>query len=176
MEFINARSVPIALIWTALALAASAQKTPQFEKYPVTETFTGTPAAPILATPEQRRYRTRIRDGVSPGTGKHIGPNFSGHYFVIRWGCGSQCVMMATVDAKTGIVYDPPLSGTGSELYLPLDNLSDAEVDFRPNSSLLILRNACRDFKNRDSCGTYYFNWKDHQFALLKFVMVNPLR
>jgi hypothetical protein len=37
--------------------------------------------------------------------------NFAGRYVVISWGCGSQCVLMAIVDAKTGIVYDPPLSG-----------------------------------------------------------------
>ena len=28
----------------------------RFEDYPVTEVFTGTPAAPILTTQEQRRY------------------------------------------------------------------------------------------------------------------------
>jgi len=77
--------------------------------------------------------------------------------------------MMAIVDAKTGLVYDPPLSSTGSELYVPLDNLSDMEIDLRPDSSLLVLRNACRDFKNRDSCGAYYFNWKGNRFALIKF-------
>jgi hypothetical protein len=41
--------------------------------------------------------------------------------------------MMATVDARTGIVYEPPLSDKGS-LYVPLDNLSDMEIDLRPNS------------------------------------------
>jgi len=160
--------------------------TPRFEDYLVTEVFSGTPAAPILSTPEQRRYRTRIRNGALPGIEttygswknpvKHKAPNFAGHYFVIYWGCGSQCVMMATVDAETGKVYDPPLSGVGSELYVPLDNLSEMEIDFRPDSSLLVLRNACQDFKNRKSCGTYYFNWKNNHFALVKFVMVDPLK
>jgi hypothetical protein len=140
----------------------AAINTPQFEGYRITETFAGTPAQPILATPEERNYRSRIRNGVSTGSGVWYGnwkspvrgkaPNFAGHYLVIRWGCGSQCVMMATVDAKTGVVYGPPLSDPGS-LYVPLDNLSDMEVDFRPDSSLLILRNGCRDFKNRASCG-----------------------
>ena len=83
--------------------------------------------------------------------------------------------MMATVDARTGIVYEPPLSDKGS-LSVPLDNLSDMETDLRPNSSLLVLRNACRNFKDRNSCGTYYFNWRDNQFVLVKFVMVNPPR
>ena len=91
------------------------------------------------------------------------------------WGCGSQCVMMATVDAKTGSVYPPPLSEKGS-LYVPLDNLTQMEIDFRLNSSLLVLRNGCMDFRDRNSCGTYYFNWKDNRFALVKFVMVNPLK
>ena len=83
--------------------------------------------------------------------------------------------MMATVDAKTGIIYEPPLADKGS-LDVPFDNLSDMEIDLRPNSSLLVLRNACRDFKNRDSCGIYYFNWKDNRFMLVKFVMVDPLK
>ena len=100
-------------------IKAQKTETPRFEDYMVTEMFTGTPAPPILATPEQRMYRTRIRNGVSTGADVWIGsyknpikgkgPNFAGHYFVIRWGCGSQCVMMAVVDAATGIVYKPPL-------------------------------------------------------------------
>jgi hypothetical protein len=168
-------------VWAQNASASA----PRFEDYPVTEMFTGTPVAPILSTAATKRYRTRIRNGVFASSDvwigswknpiKGAGPNFAGNYFVIRWGCGSQCVMMATVDARTGAVYEPPLSDTGS-LYVPLDNLGDMEIDLRPNSSLLILRNACRDFKNRNSCGTYYFNWKDNRFALVKFVMVNPLK
>ncbi|MCU1339442.1 MAG: hypothetical protein JWO19_5023 [Bryobacterales bacterium] len=167
------------------AQQASTERTPRFEDYPVAEIFTDTPVAPILSTPETRQYRTRIRNGVLTGADvwngswknpiKRNGPNFAGHYFVIRWGCGSQCVTMATVDAKTGTVYAPPLSEKGS-LYVPLDNLSAMEIDFRPNSSLLVLRNACPDFRNRNSCGTYYFNWKDNRFALVRFVMVNPLK
>jgi hypothetical protein len=94
---------------------------------------------------------------------------------VIMWGCGSQCAMMAVVDRTTGKVYDPPLSGAGTELYVPLDNLSEMKTEFRPNSSLLVLRNACRDFKDRNSCGTYYFDWKNNRFDLLKFVHVDPL-
>jgi len=77
--------------------------------------------------------------------------------------------MMAIVDAKTGVVYAPPLSGAGSELYVLLDNLSNMEVDFRVDSSLLILRNGWRDLTNIGSCGAYYFNWKDDQFSLVKF-------
>jgi hypothetical protein len=170
------------VLWFGL-VAALAQDagTPRFEDYPTKAVFTGTPAAPILVSADQRMYRTRIRNGVSTGSDVWIGsyknpikakgPNFAGHFFVIRWGCGSQCMMMATVDAETGKVYEPPLADQNS-LLVPLDNLSDMETDLRPDSSLLILRNACRNFKDRKTCGTYYFNWRDNHFDLVKFVVV----
>jgi hypothetical protein len=158
---------------------------PRFEDYTVTEMFKGTPAAPIFSTPESRQFRTRIRNGISTGAGvwngswknpiDRAGPNFAGHYFVIRWGCGSECVTMAIVDAKTGNVYKPPLSAKGS-LQVPLDNLSDMDVDVRPDSSLLVLRNGCSDFRDRKTCGNYYFNWKDNRFVLVKFVMVDTIQ
>jgi hypothetical protein len=110
-------------LWMLVFSPALAQPAdpPRFEDYPVTGTFTGKPAEPIPATPERRLYRSRIRNGFSTGAGvwngrgsnriKRKDPNFAGHSFVIRWGCGSKCGMMATVDANTGVVYDPPLSG-----------------------------------------------------------------
>jgi hypothetical protein len=79
--------------------------------------------------------------------------------------------MMAVVDAKTGAVHAPPLSGSGTELYVPIDPTSELEVDFRLDSSLMVLRDACRDFRNRNSCGTYYFNWEDDRFVLVKFAV-----
>lgn len=189
-DFVHAESptrAALALItWfcTAYAFGQSAG-TPRFEDYPVNEHFTGTPTAPILVTPDQRMFRTRIRNGISSTRDVWIGsyknpvrakgPNFAGHYFAIRWGCGSQCLMMAIVDAETGTVYSPPLARKDS-LWVPLDNLGDRETDLRPDSSLMILRNACRDFKNLKTCGTYYFNWKDNQFVLIKFVFVDALK
>lgn len=153
----------LAGVWVfGASLLAQSAETPRFEDYPVKEIFTSTPAAPLLVTAEQRRYRTRIRNGVSTLSDVWIGsyknpikakgPNFAGHYFGIRWGCGSQCLTMATVDAKTGKVYEPPLADKNS-LWMHLDNLSDMETDLRPDSSLLVLRNACRDFKDRKMCG-----------------------
>ena len=154
--------------------------------FPVTNIFKGAPAVPILATSEQRMYRTRIRNGVLKGEGvvadsetkrflTKPGTNFAGKYVVIIWGCGSQCVMMAIADAASGKVYEPPLADKNS-LWVPLDNLSKMEIGYRSDSNLMVLGNACRDFKDRNTCGTYYFNWKDNHFDLVKFVMVDPLR
>jgi hypothetical protein len=81
--------------------------------------------------------------------------------------------MMVIVDAQTGTIYGPPLSDRGS-LYVPLDNLSQMAVDFQPTSSLLVLRDACTDFKNRMTCGTYYFDWRNNRFTLIRFVIGKP--
>src|ERR1700722_13939823 len=74
--------------------------TPRFEDYPVTELFTGTPATPILSTPKQRMYRTRIRNGVLKGEGvfgdgrtERPRPNFAGHYIVVEVMCGAPCTL-----------------------------------------------------------------------------------
>ena len=72
---------------------------PAFDQFPITETFNGKPAAPVLKEAEDRAFRTRIREGAAGG------PNFAGHYTIVEWGCGAGCVSIATVDAKTGTVY-----------------------------------------------------------------------
>ena len=157
------------------SVSGQAVKTlPTFADYPAAEVFRGKAAEPILASKEQKRFRTRIRNGVLSGEGvwngswknpqKVSGPNFAGHYFVARWGCGSNCLMMALVDAKTGVVYDPPQE-IGSPLHVEMDMLGDGEIDFTPSSSLMIFRNACKS--GRRECGVYYFEWKDNRFRLL---------
>jgi hypothetical protein len=156
--------------------------TPGFRDYPVTEVFTGAPADPIFTSAEQRRYRTRIREGVAKGRGVWSGgwkdnpvetrePNFAGHYYVIRWGCGSQSLMMAVVDAVTGSVYGSPLTGDGTSLYVSMDPLSDFDIDFHRDSSLMVLRNGCA--KARAECGVYYFNWRGDRFVLLKRTLLD---
>jgi hypothetical protein len=172
----------LAVVAGCTAFPQSSRKAePRLEDYPVTEIYKGAPATPVLVTAEQRRYRTRIRNGVTNGEGvwsgswkspiKTSGPNFAGHYFVIRWGCGSNCLMMAVVDAKTGKVYDPPLSGSGTEFYVNMDMLGDREIDFNLKSSLMVLRNACSNA--RSECGVYYFNWQNDRFTLLKRVLID---
>ena len=173
-------------ILTAQASGPSnvSEDAPAFRDYLVGEVFKDVAAEPIFSSAQQRRFRTRIRDGVSKGSGvwngswknpiKSSGPNFAGHYYVVRWGCGSDCLMLAIVDAQSGKVYDPPLSAKGEELYLPMDPLSDVEIDFRVDSSLMILRNACKEA--RRECGVYYFNWQNDHFILLRRILQGPTK
>lgn len=157
---------------------------PRFEDFPVAEVFEGTPADPILITAEQRLYRTRIRRGVSKGEGVWYGswrkpiqtkrPNFAGHYYVIRWGCASNCVMAAIVGAKTGKVFGPPMSDAKTGFYVNFDPLGDYDIDIHPQSSLMVLRNACA--VARSGCGVYYFNWENDRFQLVKKVLVDLMK
>jgi hypothetical protein len=163
---------------------ASAQQLPRFEDYPAKEVFTGTPAAPILVTPQQRRYRTRIREGVAKRAGvwrdgqEQPGINFAGHYIIIEWGCGSPCVMNAIVDAVTGKIYNPPIS---HDLALPNTSPGDpmrclpspATLKFRLNSSLMIV-DASPNLSNDKNNYTHYFLWENNQWRLLRKVPLTP--
>src|SRR5437867_8720028 len=75
---------------------------PQYDEYPASGTSQGIPAAPDLSShPMAGRYRTVLRDAAKKG------PDFAGHYTLVRIGCGTSCVMVALVDAVNGRVYFP---------------------------------------------------------------------
>jgi hypothetical protein len=69
------------------------------------------------------RFRTRLTEGAAEG------PNFAGHFTIITWGCGTQCVVDALVDARSGRVY--------SDTTL---DFSCHDPEFRRNSTLVIQR------------------------------------
>ena len=71
-----------------------------FARYPADRLFTGKPAQPKLMTSKQRQFQTVLRNGAKKG------PNFAGHYTVVEWGCGSNCVVFAVVDAVSGEVHE----------------------------------------------------------------------
>jgi hypothetical protein len=71
-----------------------------FAHYPAKRSYKGKPVPPKLLTPTQREFRTVLRKGEGKG------PNFAGHYTVVEWGCGSNCVSFAVVDAVNGKVHD----------------------------------------------------------------------
>jgi len=92
------------MLWMILSVllqanAANSLPVPQFEQYKVKAIYKGKPAVPILRTPEDREYRTRIREGAKKG------PNFAGHYTLIILGCGTECSSFLIVDAVTGRVF-----------------------------------------------------------------------
>jgi hypothetical protein len=181
MMIASAKQWATVAIVTALSAAAQSQEPkqtvsplPRFEDYPVTDIFHGIPASPLLVTPRERMYRTVIRQGVAKGIGvmrdgkEQAGPNFAGHYVVVLWNCGSPCNMMAIVDARSGIVYPPPIEREPwllAPLLFPVPG-GPAGVEFRQDSNLMIVR-ANPDPSKAHSNYTHYFLWKNDHWTLL---------
>lgn len=121
----------------AATLGFPAQRPSQYSKYPFAKYPAGPykrkPAIPRLITPTQHEFRTVIRHGAKKG------PNFAGHYTVVEWGCGSNCVVYAVIDAITGAVYDRDLPSP-NEVY-PCGLL------YQRDSKLSWLREALRQYR-----------------------------
>lgn len=52
----------------------------------------------LLRTSQDRLYRTQLREASTRPA------NFAGHYVLAVWGCGSECIMGAAIDTRTGRV------------------------------------------------------------------------
>jgi len=173
---------PSALLLAFLAGCAWAQPDsaalPRFEDYPAGAILTATPVAPNLTTLE-RRYADEIRDQYEViRDGQQRGPNFAGHFIVIQWGCGAPCMRMAIVDARNGDVHHPPISinGIGARSFdLPLLIFRDSvaqnpEVQFRPNSNLMIIKATPNNLARNPLAYTYYFLWRQNRWTLRRRV------
>jgi hypothetical protein len=181
------------IILVAGAMPGQSPKTARrFEDFPVTQAFKGVPARPSLVSPEERRFQTTITQGVTKGygvedgmTGKELlraGPNFAGHYVIVRWGCGSPCLMMAIVDSETGRVFPPPFHhGPGHSYFqLPWAFPMEPPLAYRVDSRLLIA-NICESDKTvqidghvgyqAQRCGAHYFVMGDDGLTLIHKVL-----
>ncbi len=156
------------ITWTPSAAPADRAKgfshLPRFDEYPVGKLYKGTPVLPKLRRPEERRFRTAIRNGIMAGkgvgdgeTGHWVagpGPNFAGKHTIVEWGCGTDCGEMAIVNAETGSIFQPPFAGSGRSYFWYPTRFS-MRPQFRVESKLFIMPNICAD--NVPVCGTYYF-------------------
>lgn len=146
----------LSFCFTQTALAQ--QGVPQFKDFPAGEQYRGKPHAVVLAG-DARTFRTRLKEAAK---GK---PNFAGHYILTTWGCGTQCLMGAIIDAKTGKVYMLPDTLCCWDIGAD-DNFSP--VEFRPNSKLLILSGA-RSERDGDN-GTHYYKFENNRLVFLRSI------
>jgi hypothetical protein len=146
-------------VWVVAGAFAQDKSLPKFEDYKVAEVFKGKPAQPVLTTPHQRLYRTRIRDAAANG------PNFAGYYAIAEWGCGSNCASTAMVDLNTGHTWDLPFTAIGFPF---MEFVKDPQVkdglNYRTNSRLVILQGC----PGKDECATYYMEWTGKEFKLIR--------
>ena len=152
-----------------LALSAAAQDgaTPDFKDY-AAPAYRGRAATLKLTTPLARNYRTRLREGARRAL------NFAGQYKLHTWSCGTGCLQMALIDAKTGSVFFPEeLNGFigcyyGSE---PVNDLEEA-LQFQKGSRLIVMAGYPYSERGKDEPkkGLYYYEWTGAELKLLKFV------
>ena len=162
---------PICVLFAAFGLNLDAQSVtaakqmPRFADYRVSDVFGGKPFAPRFLTPEQRHWRSQIGDfGLTP--------NFAGHYAVVEWPCGTECMALAVVDAKTGTIYPPPLHNSKWPFALPIAQTDFEYPEYQLNSRLFVLKNACPAGLEKD-CHTYYFVWNGAIFREVGRTRVN---
>jgi hypothetical protein len=154
------------VLWLILSLLAASRDAAThrfaFAQFRPEPRLHHSPAPPRLSDPRARRFRTVLREAAKEG------PNFNGHYRVVSWGCGTNCIEWAVIDLAGGDVWmapDPLVS-----CWFP-DGAPDAKVPdwfaLRINSSLLI-QHECRSPSNRQTFDTTnYFAWKHGHPELL---------
>lgn len=140
--------------------AGTTQEAPKFDEHKV-EVWTATPKAVDLDShKDARMFRTRLTEA------RNEGVNFAGHYIFTYWGCGTNCLVGAVIDGKTGKVFFPEeVAGLG--VGLPGTDIEAEALEFRKDSKMLIVRGA---LSNGDSVGTHYLVWEGNRFRKLKFV------
>jgi hypothetical protein len=163
-----------------IAVTQTGNEAIRFDSYRTDDVFRSAPAPPKITNPIHRKYRTRIRVGVEKGWGvlrngiDAKGPNFAGHMIVVRWGCGTGCAAMVFVDARTGDIYNPPLSigrKDDQRIGLPMFQGGIAEVEYHLTSRVFKMK-ACPGIPSRlsldDPCYKYDFLWEDNRWTLLR--------
>lgn len=172
-------SVITFVLLSALLTQANPSKTPRrqalprFGDYPVTEVWHGKAAPVKLRRPEERMFRTSFREGVKQP------PNFAGHYRLVRWGCGAECMVGALVDLRTGRVFKPPTGDArrdAGSFSICQSAYHPSEVEHHVNSRLMIVRCGLNFILrlNRNVPDTFYFVWENNQFRLLKRLHTPP--
>lgn len=99
---------------------------PTFQDYKVAHIYKGKLAIPVLRTPDDREYRTRIRRGAAEGA------NFAGHYAVVILGCGTQCSSFLIVDIQSGRVFARAQKEYTCQPFYKLDLAGDNGRDLLP--------------------------------------------
>jgi hypothetical protein len=129
---------------------------PGNEDYPVAGSFNGHPAPIQLGRdPRIRRFLKRLREGAI------LGPNFSGHFTIVGWGCGASCLQFAIVDAESGRVEFPDPIRNVTTTHVGADAAEEGVkfngLRFQLQSSLLVIIGSINEKDSSE--GIHYYKW-----------------
>lgn len=142
------------------------QKVPTFGRYSTKVETVKNIKVNFASHKNARMYRTNLRNAAKEGV------NFAGHFVLTGWGCGTNCSVLAIIDARNGKVFFPKeLEGVGSGFCelpegpvttdAPAENEYWAQTYFKNDSRLLVIQGfKAGDLNNsRSKCGNYYWEW-----------------
>lgn len=163
------RSISLILfLFLFFAYQASGQTAddPAFAKYKVRVEKLKPVTVDLKSHKNARMFRTNLREAAKGGV------NFSGHYTIATWGCGTNCTESGIIDQRNGRVFFPrQLEGVGNGLAAWSDDLET--LVFKPESNLLILNGLVGgsdlNYTNPKQ-GIHYLLWKGSTFREVKFV------
>ena len=125
------------------------------------------PVPPAVRTGRARLYRTVIREQAK------LGPDFAGHYTIIRIGCGAGTVCLAVTDARTGKVYFPPEPASVSWSFVDLGKANVERLTYRTSSRLLVAFGFVNEDQSKE--GLSYYEWRAGQLRLVRFIPIAKL-
>lgn len=148
---------------STICFAQQSKKAPNFGDFPLTVYRGKVASLKLRSHPKARMYRTMLHLSIQDGV------NFAGHYIIGTWGCGSNCLTIAIIDAKTGNVFFPSeLLDFGQGFEFKEGN-EENPLQFKPNSNLIIAEGILGfDIDNSSKSGKYYFVWKGNHLRLVR--------
>jgi hypothetical protein len=120
------------------------------------------PVEPDVRSGDAHTYRTVIRDEAKAG------PNFAGHYTVIKIGCGAATSCIAIADAISGHVYFPPNLRSATSLLMDTGKFDLRSLNYRLASRMMIVAGEPNEVIKR--AGMSYYLWSGNKLRLLRFV------
>lgn len=133
-----------------------------FGRFPVNSpSDTSRPIRPDVRSGKAHLYRTVIREGAKQG------PNFAGHYTIIRIGCGAATVCVAIADTHSGKVFFPSELENASALQIAIPGPDVDTLNYRRDSQLLIVVGSPNE--NSTRAGVSYYLWRSNKLSVIRF-------
>jgi hypothetical protein len=145
----------------------------EFAKYPGDRPLVGQPATPQMVLPKAKQHQTVLRRAAAEG------PNFNGHYRVVRWGCGTNCIEWAVIDLMNGRVWFSPKPAVSCLPTEPPGEFEGAEwIEVRSDSRLVYLHECSTGIGRAEhpfDVGRVY-EWRNGAPVLLRTESLPPKR
>jgi len=143
-----------------------ASESSEFDQYKSEALLSGKPHMPLLKTGQERKYKTRLREAAAEGA------NYNGHYKIVWWGCGTNCIDWAIINLQSGVT----LMQQFHESCWPY-NATDQDPDpenapewFEFNiSSSLLYSYTCENYTGKVTFDTRrVYQWQNGRLKLLR--------